>query len=433
MTATGRARDLKFKTFSVHTCGMAISKEEHAKYLQDVQAFLTEVGAYLDGIQLNKSAGMRFVYEGGGKSGAKKEAFGYGDGDGFLGDGEELGDYEKGFVWYTGGTVIVKISGPRDKETEGMDIGLINEIPDDIKVRLEPEDEQYTLDDIDIQAAVIDGKYDMHISGRKIEFSGLSSHRMTAEEVDFFVKTFIPAAEKYGIDMDENFVLRMEYYSKNREEIEHGWAVDDFLEKINARKASVEGGTRVLVHARADRFELALDGKDIVWFDVNENVNDFEYDFITRRVDEVAKELGFTFHDGPEPDATEGPTPQPEQPRPMPSVPPEITKRIESLPLPPPRMALVDMSEVEAMIPDLPPPMPLPPAPTYAPKHVESQSEPQELLPSWVLEVQSEQLNASQESPAPAKPVRPVKKVLKVVKKKQTDLSGKEDEWPGDR
>jgi hypothetical protein len=26
-----------------------------------------------------------------------------------------------------------------------------------------------------------------------------------------------------------------------------------------------------------------------------------------------------------------------------------------------------------------------------------------------------------------------VKKVMKKVKKKQTDLSGKEDEWPGDR
>jgi len=376
---------------------MAIPKDEHAKYLQDVQAFLTEVGAYLDGIQLNKSAGMRFVYEGGGKSGAKKEAFGYGDGDGFLGDGEELGDYEKGFAWYTGGTVIVKISGPRDEETDGIDINLINEIPDDIKIKLEPEDEQYTLDDIDIQAAVIDGKYDMHISGRKIEFSGLSSHRMTAEEVDFFVKTFIPAAEKYGIDMDENFVLRMEYYSKNREEIEHGWAVDDFLEKINARKASVEGGTRVLVHARADRFELALDGKDIVWFDVNENVNDFEYDFITRRVDEASKELGFTFHDGPEPDAAEGQPPQPEQP---PS------------PMPP-----VDMSEVEAMIPDLPPPTSLPPAPTYTPKHAESQSEPQELLPSWVLEVSPEQLNAAQGSPAPEQTNHKVKKVMKKVKK----------------
>jgi len=376
---------------------MPIPKDEHAKYLQDVMAFLTEVGAYLDGIQLNKSAGMRFIYEGGGSSIEKKEAFGYGDGDGLLDDGEELGDYEKGFVWYTGAHVTVEISGPGEGEPEGMSINLIKEIPDDIKIKLEPEDEPYTLDDVNIQASVLIGRYDMNLNGRKIEFSGLSSHRMTAEEVEFFEKKFIPAAEKYGIVMDEDFVLRIGYYKKNREEVEYGWAVDDFLGKINAEKVFVEGGTRVLVHARADRFEISLDGKDIVWFDVSENVNDFEYDFITRRVDEASKELGFTFHDGPEPDAAEGQPPQPEQP---PS------------PMPP-----VDMSEVEAMIPDLPPPTSLPPAPTYTPKHAESQSEPQELLPSWVLEVSPEQLNAAQGSPAPEQTNHKVKKVMKKVKK----------------
>jgi hypothetical protein len=393
IAAIGRARGLRFKTFSVHTCGMAIPKEEHAKYLQDVTAFLTEVGADLNGIQLNKSAGLRFVYEGGGKSGAKKEVRGYGDGDGICDDGEELGDYEKGFAWYTGGHVMVDISGPKDEETDGMDINLINEIPEDIKIKLEPEDEPYTLDDVSIQAAVVDGKYTMNLNGRKIAFEGKGLQRMTADELEFFEKTFIPSAEKYGIAMDEDFVLRMEYYKDNREEIEYIWAVDDFLGKINAERVLfVEGGTGVLVHARASRFELALDGKDIVWFDVREGVNDFEYDFFIRRIDEGAKELGFTFHDGPEPDAAEGLPPQPQQPpRPMPPV---------------------DMSEVEAMIPDLPPPTPLPPAPTYTPKHVDSQSEPTELLPSWVLEAPPEQ-----GSPAPEQTNHKVKKVMKKVKK----------------
>jgi len=413
IAAIGRARDLKFKTFSVHTCGMPIPKDEHAKYLQDVEAFLTEVGADLTGIQLNKSAGMKFIYEGGGNSGAKKEAIGYSDSDNDLfGEGEELGDCTKGFAWYTGAHVMVKISGPRDEGTDRMDINLIDEIPDDIKIRLEPEEEQYTLDDVKIAASVLNGEYDMYIDGRKITFPHRALDKITAEDVEFFEKTLIPAAEKHGIVMDKDFVLRMEYYRDNREQIEYELKVGDFLGKINAKKEFVEGSTRVLVHARATRFELALDGKDIVWFDVNEGVNDIEYEFITRRIDEVAKELGFTFHDGPEPAATEGLPSQPQKPpRPMP----------------------VDMSEVEAMIPDLPPPTSLPPAPTYAPKHVESQSEPQELLPSWVLEVQPEQLNAAQGSPAPEQTNHKVKKVMKKVKKKQTDLSGKEDEWPGDR
>jgi hypothetical protein len=410
IAAIGRAKDLRFKTFSVHTCCMAIPKEEHAKYLQDVQAFLTEVGASLTSIQLDKSAGLKFIYEGGGNSAAKKEVRGYDGGDDLLDEGEELGDYEKGFVWYTGGSIMVDISGPRDKETEGMDIGLINEIPDDIKVRLETEDEPYTLDDIRIGADVVEGRYDILIKGRKMELLGLSSQRMTAEQVEFFEKTFIPAAEKHGIIMDDNFVMRIEYYKKHRKEIEYDWAVDDLLGKINAWKASVEGSTHVLVHARAERFELALDGKDIVWFDVNEGVNDVEYDFITRRVDEVAKELGFTFHDGPEPAAEEGLTPQPQQP---PSLMPPM----------PPSQHTVMLEAVDAKYGTPEHKVPLQSGPT----------EPSELPPSQQAEVQPEQLNAAQGSPAPEQTNHKVKKVMKKVKKKQTDLSGKEDEWPGDR
>jgi hypothetical protein len=365
---------------------MAIPKDEHAKYLQDVEGFLMEVGADLTNIELYKSAGMRFIYEGGGNSGAKKEATGYSDGnDDPLCEGEELGDCAKGFAWYTGAHVMVKISGPRDKGTDGMDIGLIKEIPDDIKIKLEPEEEQYTLDDVNVFASVLNGEYDMCINGRKITFPHRALDKITAEDVEFFEKTFIPAAEKHGIVMDKDFVLRMEYYRDNKEQIEYERVVGDFLGKINAKKAFVEGSTGVLVHARALRFELSLDGKDIVWFDVNERVNDIEYEFITMRIDEVAKELGFTFHDGPEPDAAEGLTPQPQQPpRPMPSMPP---------------------SKIKSIIPPIPPPPPL------------YQTEPPELLPSWVLEVSPEQLNAAQGSPATEQTNHKVKKVMKKVKK----------------
>jgi hypothetical protein len=426
---------------------MPIPKDEHAKYLQDVQAFITDVGAKLESIELYKSARTKFIYEGSrqpGQSGAKKEARGYVhtvdtavDFDGR--EGEIIGDYEKGFVWRTGAHVKVGI-GSDVEEDEGLDIELIKEIPTDLKINVELEQRQYTLDDVYVFASVLDEEYQLALQGRELEVECIvPSNRMDEDEVDFFEKTLIPAAERHGIMITKNFVEKVAYYKKNMESLKQDWAVADFLKMIGARREHVEGSTGVLVHARTPMFELAMDGKDIVWFDVSEDVNDIEYDVITRRIDDAAKELGFNFdsfnfEEGSAPSAAEGMPPKPEQPpRPMPLMPPsEIAKIVESLPPPPPRMALVDMSEVEAMIPPLPPPTPLPPL-KYPPKHVESQPEPPELLPSWVLEVSPEQLNAAQGSPAPEQTNHKVKKVMKKVKKKQTDLPGKEDEWPGDR
>jgi len=289
---------------------MPIPDAEHAKYVEDVTGFLKEVGAMLENIQIPKYAGVRFVYEGGESPGAKKKAYGFGSEYDF--GGEEM---DKDGEWYAGAHVLLDIK-PQDEKADEMDIGLVREIPKDLGIRVELKDEPYTLEDVSVYATVIEGEYRLTLKGKELAIDPPSSGRIDEKAVNFFEKMLIPAADKHGISIKGNFLGKLGYAKANMEKLKYEWAFDDFLGKINARRVSVEGSTGVLVHATGNNFEVAIDGKDVVWFDVNEDVNDMIYDDIAVRIDEAAKAFGFTFEKG----YYAQPSQPQQQPTPMPCI-----------------------------------------------------------------------------------------------------------------